>query len=405
MSKQAVQRDVATIADAVHSRTGDQVAYRQVFDALNKSVPFAEGFVVSSVPRGGMQIVAPSKVPDVLVHAYALEAHKNDRVSWQAIHKKKPLRGTEAWGNAYEQSAYLRDFMLYNCNFYHVVAVPLKGPVFAGYPGAIQLLRYREQGPFTDAEIAKIVEVAKLIDGAVEQIRQTRTPQQFMYQAPWAHRLPQRQFIFDAKGRCVYGNEGFSALDDKLRHQIADQCRSRVSGKKKTQIAERVQMPDSQGDLWTFRIIPYEGYSAFGDGTYVFVCLQVEAGDWATVRPTDFQADSEMVRLLPAVRFMQQEFHRSPALGAIARVVHLSSFHFHRRFTELLGLTPKHFLLECQIYETKRQLMAQQKNLAQIASDCGFAHQSHFTSRFKQVTGLTPTRWRRMAQDLQRVSV
>ena len=405
MSKQAVQRDVANVADALHSRAGDTIAYRQVFDALGKSVPFAEGFVVASVPRGGMQIVAPAKVPDVLVHAYAVEAHKNDRVSWQAIHKKKPMRGTEAWGAAYEQSPYLRDFMLYNCNFYHVVAVPLKGPVFAGYPGAIQLLRYREQGAFTDAEITKISEVAKLIDGAVDNVRQARTPQQFMYQAPWAHRLPQRQFAFDAKGRCVYGNEGYSLLDEALRKQITEICRGRVADIGGENVPERVQIPDSRGDLWTFRVVPYESYKALGTGPFVFVCLQVEAGDWSTIRPSDFQADSEMVRLLPAVRFMQAEFHRSPALGAIARVVHLSSFHFHRRFSELLGLTPKHFLLECQIYETKRQMMSQQKDLAQIADDCGFAHQSHFTSRFKQVTGLTPTRWRKLAQDMQRTSV
>jgi AraC family transcriptional regulator len=82
--------------------------------------------------------------------------------------------------------------------------------------------------------------------------------------------------------------------------------------------------------------------------------------------------------------------------------VHLSPFHFHRRFAELLGLTPKHFLLECQIYEAKMQLLSKKKDLAQIATDCGFAHQSHFTSRFKQATGLTPTRWRRAAIDAQR---
>jgi AraC family transcriptional regulator len=36
-----------------------------------------------------------------------------------------------------------------------------------------------------------------------------------------------------------------------------------------------------------------------------------------------------------------------------------------------------------------------------IASSCGFAHQSHFTSRFKQATGLTPTRWRKLVQKNQ----
>jgi AraC family transcriptional regulator len=42
-------------------------------------------------------------------------------------------------------------------------------------------------------------------------------------------------------------------------------------------------------------------------------------------------------------------------------------------------------------------LLAREKDLIDIAADCGFAHQSHFTSRFKQATGLTPTKWRRQA--------
>ncbi len=64
-----------------------------------------------------------------------------------------------------------------------------------------------------------------------------------------------------------------------------------------------------------------------------------------------------------------------------------------------MGLTPKHFLLECQIQEAKTELVTRNKPLPQLATDCGFAHQSHFTSRFKQATGLTPTRWRRLAAE------
>ena len=81
--------------------------------------------------------------------------------------------------------------------------------------------------------------------------------------------------------------------------------------------------------------------------------------------------------------------------------MHLSPFHFHRRFTELLGITPKHFLLECQINQAKGELIKREKELADIATDCGFSHQSHFTSRFKQATGLTPTRWRRLIAEQQ----
>jgi AraC family transcriptional regulator len=115
------------------------------------------------------------------------------------------------------------------------------------------------------------------------------------------------------------------------------------------------------------------------------------------LRATDFQADGELARLIPALRFMQQEFPKGPTLVDIARTVHLSPFHFHRRFTELLGLTPKQFLLDCQIHLAKTELLSGEKELVQVAKECGFAHQSHFTSRFKQATGFTPTRWRKMA--------
>ena len=98
---------------------------------------------------------------------------------------------------------------------------------------------------------------------------------------------------------------------------------------------------------------------------------------------------------------MQDHFSKGPTLVSISKTVSLSPFHFHRRFTELLGITPKHFLLDCQIEEAKRMLVAGKKGLSQIATECGFAHQSHFTSRFKQATGLTPTRWRRLARESQ----
>ena len=115
------------------------------------------------------------------------------------------------------------------------------------------------------------------------------------------------------------------------------------------------------------------------------------------MRPVDLQADPEITRLLPTLKFMQQEFQRGPTLNEIAAKAHLSPFHFHRRFTEQLGLTPKHFLLSCQIHHARKLLMERKTPLAEIAAICGFAHQSHFTSRFKQATGYTPTRWRKMA--------
>ena len=129
--------------------------------------------------------------------------------------------------------------------------------------------------------------------------------------------------------------------------------------------------------------------------------VQPDCLDWSTVKSADLQADPELSRLMPAVRFMHAEYSRGPTLTEIAQQVKLSPFHFHRRFTELLGMTPKQYMLACQINQAKKELLAGEKGLATIAKDCGFAHQSHFTSRFKQATGLTPTRWRKVGTDFK----
>jgi AraC family transcriptional regulator len=93
---------------------------------------------------------------------------------------------------------------------------------------------------------------------------------------------------------------------------------------------------------------------------------------------------------------MVKHYRRGPTLEEVAASVHLSQFHFHRRFSDVFGLTPKELLYDLQIDEAKRLLSDPRQALADIARHCGFSHQSHFTSRFKQGTGLTPTRWRRV---------
>ena len=129
------------------------------------------------------------------------------------------------------------------------------------------------------------------------------------------------------------------------------------------------------------------------------VALQPTVEEWTKIRAEDMPADREFGRFLPALKFIHDQSGNSPSLSNIARSVHLSQFHFHRKFAELIGMTPKQYLLECQIARAQSLLAAGGMELSKVAEQCGFAHQSHFTSRFKQATGLTPTRWRRMVSE------
>ena len=109
----------------------------------------------------------------------------------------------------------------------------------------------------------------------------------------------------------------------------------------------------------------------------------------STKRPV---TDQERERLLPAKEFVETNALQSPTLAQAAAVVGASQFHFHRRFKAAFGVTAKQIVNQRQIAEAK-ELMLEGVPLGDIATRCGFAHQSHFCSRFKQLVGQTPRGW------------
>ena len=398
MAKNTLMR--RTVEPAADSKSkGEGVPFRQLLDGLARQVAFDEGLIITTLPRGSLQIVQPAKLPETFVKDYAREYHLEDRLTWQAILGNRAVAASEIWPQG--EGRFLREFLMPRGLRYAAAAV-LKAPVLEGYPGAVHLYRSEARGPFSQADLQKLAHFARQLDAAIEKVHASRPKTgACLVDTALTARPKVRQFLFDGEVHELYAQGEFQSLDHRLRDEIVHFARQelhRLDGE--LSVAERAKLPDSRGDLWTFRVVVYRTYPAIGEGPYVLFCMQPSCGDWSTVRPSDFQADTEIARLVPALKFMKNEYRRGPGLGEIAKTVHLSPFHFHRRFTELLGLTPKHYLLECQIQDAKAQLLARKKQLSQIAADCGFAHQSHFTSRFKQATGLTPTRWRRLAAQI-----
>jgi len=349
------------------------------------------------MPRGGLQIVSPVTVGDNLVKDYTRELHEFDTVSWPVLREGKPVT---ADGNT--ASRWVAE-MAQATGAQSLVGVPLSDPILDGYPGVLLAYRVSTGTPFTAQEIEQIVQTAKQLGEARRASRKQRLPADYAILPAWAHRLPESFLVLDAHGNVLIGAAGFNKLDDRLRDQLQRDARARLARTAVDSIlAEsiRLPLPDSRGDLWTFRCVVYRKLPALSHGPATVYCLEPECYDWTTLREADVPADVEISRLVPAMQFMQHDYARGPGLTEISRMVHLSPFHFHRRFSGLMGVTPKHFMLASQIYDAKSQLMAGANELVEIAANCGFAHQSHFTSRFKQATGLTPTRWRRMAARL-----
>ena len=95
-------------------------------------------------------------------------------------------------------------------------------------------------------------------------------------------------------------------------------------------------------------------------------------------------------QLRSVVDFIRSQLDKDVSLIALAECAHISPFHFARLFRATVGLPPHQFVLRLRLQRATRLIKAGQLTLAQIAIDCGFHDQPHFTRTFQRVFGTTP---------------
>jgi len=77
-------------------------------------------------------------------------------------------------------------------------------------------------------------------------------------------------------------------------------------------------------------------------------------------------------------------------LDEMARETGLSVFHFSRVFRQSTGMSPFQYVLKCRIERARELLLAPHARIGDVAIECGFCDQAHFTRHFKRLTGATP---------------
>jgi AraC family transcriptional regulator len=83
-------------------------------------------------------------------------------------------------------------------------------------------------------------------------------------------------------------------------------------------------------------------------------------------------------------------------LEALAGECELSRSHFARAFKKTTGCAPHRWLMQQRVERARDLLLGSELPLAEIADQCGFSDQSHFSRVFAGVLGIPPGEWRRM---------
>ena len=95
-----------------------------------------------------------------------------------------------------------------------------------------------------------------------------------------------------------------------------------------------------------------------------------------------------------ALVLMHQQAARRWTVAALGAAVGMSRAGFAARFRELVGMPPLVYLKRWRILAAAKELRNGDRTVASVAAEWGYASESAFSTAFKRVTGVPPTRYR-----------
>ncbi|UQZ91000.1 hypothetical protein C4J81_17965 [Deltaproteobacteria bacterium Smac51] len=107
----------------------------------------------------------------------------------------------------------------------------------------------------------------------------------------------------------------------------------------------------------------------------------------------DFPAGTDQ-RVWQAVEYMEQNLSRPLTVELVAETAGLSSRQLERLFHHYVKNTPAEYFRRLRLRHARWLLRNTAKAIRDIAMECGFTDGSHFTKRYKEYYGHSPSRER-----------
>ncbi len=100
-------------------------------------------------------------------------------------------------------------------------------------------------------------------------------------------------------------------------------------------------------------------------------------------------------RLSEVLRYIDRHLPESLAMDELAGHVSMSASHLHARFREVLGTTPRQYIIARRLQEARHRLATTLAPIKAIAADVGYANTESFCRAFKAHFSTTAAAYRR----------
>jgi len=125
----------------------------------------------------------------------------------------------------------------------------------------------------------------------------------------------------------------------------------------------------------------------------------IDAYVGATLAPVEIVGGLPPRRLQRVLEHVKENIEKDLSVGEMSEVVGMSQYYFSKLFKMSTGTTPHQYVMRQRVERAQELLRDGNIPLLEVATKVGFETQSHFTSVFRRLVGITPKKFREMRGD------
>ena len=93
-------------------------------------------------------------------------------------------------------------------------------------------------------------------------------------------------------------------------------------------------------------------------------------------------------------QYLDRNYRKPIKIGELCAQRYSSEQYVCRRFKEVVGSSPKQYLMSLRLNRAAQKLRASQETIYKVATSCGFTDMNNFCKQFRTVYGCTPGQYR-----------